>query len=272
MSTFYFPYVGNKRTETKYLKDYILNLVKTKNIKRIVEPFCGSCSFSLYCYYELGLTDIQYILNDSDRRLIKMLDYVKCKTFLPFMNAINSIISHLTKEMHNDIIKRSKEYPDSLFHYIYYNKIYNYRKGLYPAKVKKLDYSRFSKLDDFFALDQVKLLNDDYRLIFNLYGGDQHALIFLDPPYFNSANNFYDQYQANTYATGEIIDNTAMYVDIVKLLKNDSSVIGILNSPEILRYMYTDYVKEYYNKIYQLTRKGGKKKNTEHMIISNFNK
>jgi site-specific DNA-adenine methylase len=68
---FYMPYAGNKRTEAEKIYSSILSY---DNIETIVEPFCGSCSFSYYCSIQNKDKKFKYVLNDSNGFLKEMYD------------------------------------------------------------------------------------------------------------------------------------------------------------------------------------------------------
>ncbi len=81
---FYIGYVGNKRSENKLLEPF-LNL---DGIKKIVEPFCGSSSFSRWIY-ENYADKYDYFSNDIDAGLIAWLKDVKkdgCKGYFEYTN------------------------------------------------------------------------------------------------------------------------------------------------------------------------------------------
>ena len=90
--------------------------------------------------------------------------------------------------------------------------------------------------------------------------------IFLDPPYFDSFNKYYVMYQDKFTGEKTIKDNTGMYIEILKYLKeNKKNTMLIINKNCITEFIYKDYIKAEYDKTYQLT-----KKKTKHLIINNY--
>ena len=51
------------------------------------------------------------------------------------------------------------------------------------------------------------------------YKDNQNAFIYLDPPYLDSYNGNYCQYEKSMEEDGEVIDNTKVYIDILNYLK-----------------------------------------------------
>ena len=84
-SNFYFGYPGNKRSENKLLEPYL----KLDDIDKIIEPFCGTSSFSRFIYANYG-DKYTYYSNDIDTGLINWLNDVKiygCKKYFDYTNA-----------------------------------------------------------------------------------------------------------------------------------------------------------------------------------------
>lgn len=63
-----------------------------------------------------------------------------------------------------------------------------------------------------------------------------------------------------------IKDNTAYFIDCMNLLKEAKCrVMLIVNENAITNYLYKDFIKGRYNKVYQLT-----KRLTSHLICTNY--
>ena len=88
--TFYFAYMGNKRTDIKFFSDYLPYGYKI--INTVVEPFCGSCSVSRYYYKDYK--KIKYHVNDIDTDLINFLNYIKKNTAEPLIKIYNEKIGN----------------------------------------------------------------------------------------------------------------------------------------------------------------------------------
>lgn len=276
MSCFYFAYFGNKRTEFKYIEE----LLKDVKYDKFIEPFCGSCSTSYLNYYS-GLDKIDYYLNDNDKDLIDFLKDVKqngCKTYFEFCKEYTT--KDFTREKHNKQIDKYKENKHTLHDYFYYNKVYNFRKAIFPdpnvRKISDVNYLKYDKWDKFFCDKHVNLSNLDYIEIMEKFKDDENALIYLDPPYFSSFNGAYSDYTNNTSNVVDGIDivkdNTFMYVYFVNFIKTcKCKVLMIINRCSILEYLYKPYIHKFYDKNYGTTKmnkdKVKYKTQTQHMII-----
>ena len=106
------------------------------------------------------------------------------------------------------------------------------------------------------------------------YKDNEKAFIYLDPPYLNSFNGNYDQYNTSIDENNIIIDNTKIYIDILDYLKNSKcKILFSINSNSITRHLYKDYIKVDYSSVYSSTHIKNKKtsKNKENiLLISNF--
>ena len=262
---FYFSYIGNKRTEMKFIMPYLKDL----QFDKVVEPFCGSCAFSLHLAIKEKMNK-QFIINDNDSQLIAFLRNVKehgSKEFYDYMkdelkdNSKENFVKHMTE---------FKAKPDDLKLYFYYNLHYNFRKGLYSDRIKKFK-TDMTKTDLFFKNCEINGV--DYKIMLEKYKNDTKALLFLDPPYFDSFNSYYKDFQS-TKGKGFsrptkskiIVDNTQYYIELLEYLKScKCKVITILSSSAVIEYLYKDYIKEKYKKTYSITNK-----QTTHLIITNF--
>ena len=246
LKNIYISRLGNKTNDIKFFKKYL-----NKNISTIVEPFSG-----MFAVIRNEYNDDKYkkIINDIDKKLINFLLLIKDNHVV--LNDIYKDIN--TSEMTNgkDINKYIKEkYLDHstmlIDHFI--------QRGMFK-KIKKVH--DFTDLSLF--LNKCEITCKDYKDIFEEYKDNKEALLFLDPPYFDSFNSKYNTYKKD--CNEEITDNTQMYIDILKYLKKcQCKVLLILNKNAITQHIYKKYIKGEYEKIYQLT-----KKKTQHLIISNY--
>lgn len=94
--TFYFPYSGNKRSELKHF-----NFTKVlEGVKTVVEPFCGSCSFSIKCFDHNP--KLKYHMNDIHPQLNTFLKLIKKKT------VINRLLNTTTPTKRRNCSKKLK--------------------------------------------------------------------------------------------------------------------------------------------------------------------
>lgn len=254
---FYFPYIGGKSKEIRYITD----LIDIKKYTTIIEPFCGSSAFSYY-YYNIN-NKLKFHINDINEELINFLLDIRKKTFRPYIEFINNNYEHgkTTKEQYNKISKGT-----DLYAYIFRNKIYGNRPNLFPnikRKMRKPNYEDYEDLDNFYMNKNVKITNKDYKEVLEKYKNDVKALIFLDPPYYVSYNQkYYDNgkgFGGNVNNKIEYEDSTREYKFIREALKNyKCKIIFIINETEIMREYFKDYYLKSYDLTYQMTKKKSK--------------
>lgn len=259
---FYYSYAGGKSKELKYIDKYF-DLLK---FDTIIEPFCGSCSFSYNCFKKDSSK--KYVINDIDTKLVGILNDIKINTSKKYFDFCKlNYTKDTTKEHYNNIVKQ-----DSLESHFYKSKIYTLRQGLMPIKYINFDleHENYKKLDSFFMSNNVEINNVDYKDIIEQYKNDDRAFIFLDPPYFLSCNQFYATkgkgFEGCDISKKEYIDPTAEYIYIRNALQHyKCKIIMIINDCELLRDYFRDFYKESYDKTYQIT-----KKKSKHMVVSNI--
>ena len=98
-------------------------------------------------------------------------------------------------------------------------------------------------------LNNSKFTNEDYKTILEQYKNNEDAFIFLDPPYLFSDNTGY---------IPQSIDKDATYMlpYILEYLKSAKcKVMLIINKLGILEYLFKDFIKDEYRRVYQLSNK-----------------
>jgi len=263
MSCFYFSYFGNKRTEFKYIED----LIDLEKYKTIAEPFCGSSSCSHLLYKKGFKGDIK--LNDNDPNLINFYKKVKKKGSESFQKFVNKKLKNLTKEQHKEIVEAKDK---NLNNWFYYNKCYNFRKGVYPIRKvgKEYDFKKYETYENMIKSDKTTFYNEDF-LKFLKDNDNEETLFIFDPPYLDSFNAYYYSYTAlkseHMDEEKNLIDNTKIFIDIKNFIDNmKGSFIMFINKNAIMDYVYKDYFKKEYSKTYQYN-----KKKVIHGIYSNIN-
>lgn len=264
MWNFYFSYGGNKRSDIKFFK----NAIKLDWIETIVEPFCGSCAFSHYCFKKLNFNK-NYLMNDNDMFLINFLNTIKNKSWIIFNDCINFLkenekIINDDKNFFSKYIQLNKNYLIFLnywLHRCYIRRVgvlsvfyKNNKLNLNDEKIKKY-FDTLRKHDLFFCNDKINYTNDDYLITFEKFKNDENAFLFLDPPYLWSDNKFYYWFNGQTEDIMEnnfIYDHTKIYIDILNFLKYcKCRVLLIINKNAINEYLFNGFVKDEYIKIYQ---------------------
>jgi hypothetical protein len=263
--------MGSKRQDYKSYDELLTNIIKNNNIKTIVEPFCGSGITSAYLYDTFGNT-LQYHLNDIDTNLVNFLTDMKNEDYDIYYDRMNEI-----KKTYNDLPDDNKiryNYVRTLGNlsndeYDFFIKrrycpIHAYRKmpmGEYDFKNK-----RFNKYSKFIQSENTIITNEDFNKIIEKYKNDDTALLIYDPPYFMSDNTDYCGYNSSEDCDNNIIDNTKLFVDIIKNFKDKNKTFYIINKTALIDYLMGQYKIGEYAKMYSVSHK-----KTIHNIYSNVN-
>ena len=254
MRSFFFSYIGGKSKDLKYIKSYI----DLKNVNIIVEPFCGSCSFSTH----ISNDDIKYYFNDNDKRLIDFLSEVKEGKFPEIVEYFNENMKKYIKngkpsQKWYDLTKRKDVDTNEYFLMMRLRA----RGGMLNLHSKNEKVETYEHLTKIFRNAEMNC--GDYRAVLEKFKNDASAFVFLDPPYFDSFNKSYIAYNKKDKYVG---DNTAMYIDIVNFLKEARcKVMMIINSNAMTKFLYGNYIKGTYQKRYDISGRI-----TEHLIINNY--
>jgi hypothetical protein len=265
--------MGNKTTELKLLLPIIEPQITNKTT--FVEPFCGSCvvSHAIYKNHE----NIDFHVNDIDEIRIQFYKNMMDEEERKKLYKLEESIVKLGIEEYNKIIKKNQ--PKLMFTeyipYIISRRIHSFRMGLYPT-TKKIILKEISEpWINFFK--KSKITNNDFKEVMNEYKDNKDAFLYLDPPYMDSYNGGYSSFHSKNYNDDlSIKDNTEMYIYLLEFLKDcKCKVLFSINNCALTKYIYKDFIKDTYNKIYQSTQLNttnttNKKKNTDVLIISNF--
>jgi hypothetical protein len=266
--------MGNKKTELKLLLPIIEPQITTATI--FVEPFCGSSIVSFNVFKKIN-KNIDFHINDIDEIRIQFYKNMMDEEERKKLYKLEESIVKLGIEEYNKIIikEKPKVMQTEYIPYIISRRIHSFRNGLYPT-TKKIILKEISELwIDFFK--KSKITNNDFREVMNEYKDNKDAFLYLDPPYMDSYNGGYSSFQSKTYNDDLTIkDNTDMYIYLLEFLKDcKCKVLFSINNCALTKYIYKDFIKETYNKIYQTTHINttsttNKKKHTNVLIISNF--
>lgn len=246
---FIISYYGNKRDEV----EKIYNFLDFTNINKIVEPYCGSSALSFYIASKHPKKFI-YELNDNDPYLIAlyqiMKDPIKTKLFYEKINNIcftkddknNNVF--MNKESYNELKKNN-----NIISWFIQRNYYNIRPGLYPSDRKLLPINRDYPIFDFLRNEKIFFTNmDGIESIKN--NNNLETLIFLDPPYLSTNNDFYNNANINVYEW--------LYNNQRNLLK----CYICINDIWINRLLFKDLFFIEYDKIYQTN-----KRKLKHLLI-----
>ena len=241
---FIMPYFGNKRNEVKEIYEKISPIID--DIKTIIEPFCGSCALSFYIS-TLHPKKFHYILNDNNKFLIDLLEIIKDDDKLKILcDKLNEFSKDLTKEKYTEIIKNHKT---DIYSWFYGNTVFNIRPYLYPqGRTIKNDFQKIflnHPFINFLKTENITLKCIDAKDIIIEYKDDIKCLLFLDPPYLMSSNDFYNNKDVNIY---EWLCNNNL---------NDfkSKFLLCLEDVWIIKLLFEKNIKSSYSKTYQTTKK-----------------
>jgi 16S rRNA G966 N2-methylase RsmD len=251
---FVIPYSGNKRKEVEVVYNMIESKINENSI--IVEPFCGTSAFSYYIYTKNKDKNLKYILNDNSKNIYDLYNICKDKDKLA--------------DMYNKLIELFKQTPDKteylkvckkaregdLLSWVYINKIYSIRAGLFPTNKafteKSLDTFKKAPIIDFLQNANITITNDDGLDVYNHYKQNENAIIFIDPPYIQSCNTFYNSPKGNIYE----------YLHFNDFEKEKAIILLCLENIWIIQLLFKGKKSITYDKTYDLS-----KKKTEHVFI-----
>lgn len=243
----HFPgsWMGNKAKDIKFFKEYL----PFDDIKTVIEPFSGTFAVSRLIYYD---KKYKYHINDVDKTLISIYDLLKNDP-----TKINKFIIDFPD------IEKSPDKKTSVIDYInscdLSEDAKNYFKHSIVCKFVKKPSTQYTYDDYKPFLKRAKITQLDYLEIFKKYQNVSSVFIFLDPPYIDSFN-------AKYCMGNEDRDNTSIFIDCLNLLKKAKcKVMLIINKNALSSYLYKDYIRGEYSKIYQFT-----KKKANHLIITNY--
>lgn len=257
-------YIGNKYRETK---KHIPNLkIDFSRYKTIIEPFGGSFGFSRYVFYDLGLTNMNYVIYDNDERLITLYTNIQTAilndTIGDHIKEYNNHMQYLAdNHTHNEKKKLLKgvavrEYiqkNDSVFGPICRDIFYYYFKNSHIHVYRFLDSEiGFSEL-----FKRATFVHCKYEDIPMETLQDKNTLVYYDPPYLVSANN--------KYLTGFSIDT--IFRKMFSLF-NDSNNQLLVHEQSVFLDLIFKCSTHVYNKTYSITNK----RRTNHCIYYTLQK
>lgn len=247
---FFMAYPGNKRNEVEGLYNEIKD--QLNDIEIIIEPFCGSSVFSYYLSLKHP-KKFKYILNDNNKNLIEIYKIMKDENLMnDFINKLNDMMVDINKEKYGVICK-----IDKVENWFLKNKIYTIRPGVFP--LTKININKFNDMKkapilEFLKNEDITFTNIEGCELIEEYKNNNKVLIFLDPPYLESCNDFYYNSKINIYE----------YLYKNPIVNMKAIILLCLEDQWIIRLLFEKYIKSSYNKKYELS-----KKNTTHLIIKN---
>jgi len=246
MKNFIVVRLGNKQKDIKHFIKYLPN---KEDINTVAEPFAGSFAVIRNIYYDIKniyCADNDEIYKNRIKLIFSDLEGFKTEkeNIIKFYKDNNTNLNKTSKTIY---IKRDKikELSKTLKFHTFDDL---YARGIIKNPTMSFDYYDLKNL-----YDKIKWF-DDYKILFDMLKNDDKAFIFIDPPYFQSANK---SYFGNNYRDSEnnIKDNTSVYIDILQfMIIAKCKVMLIINNSEIIKYLFKDYYKGCYNKTYELSK------------------
>lgn len=261
MSRFYFQWLGNKRRELEHVDE----VVDWGQFDTVVEPFAGSAALTLELHAR-GLGK-RHVINDTDPNLVGLLRYIAGNTSEPLYDYCRERLTPEEFKRHH-----ANKTPD-VFEYFYRQSV----RGDYartckaPSKWPTLTRGpRQISADACFA--EATITNEDWRSTVDRYKDDPRAIIFLDPPYFNSFNQeYYGLDRVKTHPDGRIIDGTALFLEMLDYLRTAAATIVVItNSCAIIDYIFAGFIRKRYVKAYsRCVKVNGAyvRKSTDHILL-----
>lgn len=256
---FFFPYTG---TNTREVRKNIYPYIEFEGINKIVEPFCGSSSFSRNIPDEIKPNIKSYHFNDIDPFLNEFITDVRNGKIGDYVKHTKLICDEYKDNKKMDLMKYGFKY------YLFFKKLLCRCGHLIDlkkvAKIEEYE-TKMQPLIDFYKNENVKITTHDYLEILDKYKDDPEALIYLDPPYLDSYNGDYSAY-GEVMKNKVIVDNTEMYVKIMKFMKKAKCRVYLsINSNALNKYLFRKLeIENEYDVLYNLSHK-----KTQHLLISN---
>lgn len=246
-----FGRLGSKENDIQYIIDYL-----PTNINSVIEVFGGGFSLIRKVYSD-NLDEYKLYVNDLDNLLYKV--YCNYNEYSKLAIELNEFVrlEQLNKVLTKDTIRKideNKEYDKDFISFWKGEKVI--RGSIIKVIKNPINHTNFINI-----MKKISFTNDDYKVCIDKHKHNDKAFLFLDPPYLFSNNKSY---------TPTNIDNDMTYIivyvlELLKDKKTKCKIMMIINDLELLRYLFKDYIKSEYNKVYQLS-----KNKMKHLIITNY--
>jgi site-specific DNA-adenine methylase len=235
--------IGSKQNDIKHFSKYL-----PLDVKTVVEPFGGS--FAVCKWFYKDINKYNFHINDLDEEMYYIYKNVK------EMLDVTKYLSTIFDKTQGYSVKKyllSSNINKHISNYLIKNTIIN--GGIFNNISPTGKYC-VAETD---ILNNSKFTNEDYKTILEQYKDEKDAFVFLDPPYLFSNNSGYYPQTEDTDAT-HIIPYILEYLKISKC-----KVMLIINKLGILEYLFKDFIKGEYQRIYQISNK-----KSVHLIITNY--
>jgi site-specific DNA-adenine methylase len=273
---FYFKYFGNKRNENSFL-EFLLPYIE-ENIDVVVEPFGGSCSFSRWHFNIRTRPDIKYYVNDANKLLTTFCnnfqnnrDYIIQRAYEIDKEIKSSSDPKLEYRKSYDRLSDNNNYKcieDHMAEYLYHQKTtakgwkgYFFQGATLRNRCSFNKYLEIVKNTDIF-FSKTHYHNQDYKIVLDLFKDNEKALIYLDPPYFNTDDSMY----LGSDTGIEKIDHDEIMKDIYELFSNAKcKIIFVIKSDFMINTLFKKFLFTQYKKKYETS-----KNSCIHSVFINF--
>jgi site-specific DNA-adenine methylase len=277
MRNFVVPYYGNKYKEAK--EALAAAKIEWKSITHVIEPFCGGAGFSRYIAANIPEYTGEFLWCDVDPGLIGFMQIIIDGDFPALLAETKEEAKAITtKEAFREY--RDKQDQTTGKGYFKNKRIRgSFREDLFNKEnVERFVSSKqdHTKLIDFMKA-RVKVKCQPAEKTFQ--EAPATALIFSDPPYFQSCNSFYNACDEKVVLGAdtnrhEDSDTSGMFVDILHGMQSPAINICVLNHSHLMAELYKGYVAKIYLKVYSQQHKDKKTgkcymKQSKHMILCN---
>jgi site-specific DNA-adenine methylase len=249
MNDFYYKFAGNKRRELHHISDIVEKILPSVSI--VVEPFGGSASFSRWLYK--SRKDITYKISDVDKELVYF-----CNTFHTDPEGILARAIQLTSEIQdNDTFKETwKRYKagqtpeEDRAAYLLLFKKWCGASSLPTYCAQRPKYRKYlewtATSSEFFRAVPYEMRH--FKEVLDEYKDNPAALLFLDPPYLSTSNEWY---YFKDKPTNGMSANEMMWQSIRDVFENGKCRVILIVKHDMwmdllfAKYKATSYAKKY---------------------------
>ena len=206
-----FSWSGNKDREVGTILETMAKAgIRLEDVDTVVECFGGSFAFIRFLIRNKVAK--RYVVNDVDSNLIGAYQAMSdAKVNGPIVESLKAATAEMDAVKYKETIKRA-----DLVGYLVKYGLCGMRAGSYPGPGKTIGYER---MEGFTRFAGVEFTVADAMAKLEEFKDDPRALVFLDPPYFLSSNDFYAA--GLTDAFFKLIDNRKAYKCRIVFVIND---------------------------------------------------
>lgn len=188
---FYVKFSGSKRKELHHIADIVDGILKPG--MRVVEPFGGSLAFSRWLFHLRK--DLVHRVSDVDVPLLEFCNEFH-KDAPGYLARAKELMDGITsREEYRDTLKAyTKGLTDAADKIPYWFMFKTWSAAGYGGYVKERPkyrnyLERVQACNEFFAAHTYEQRH--YREVFDEFRDDENALLYLDPPYMTTSNEWY---------------------------------------------------------------------------------